>query len=179
MVAAHGVWSRGGAANESSPDERRVPIHLVLIDADACPVKEETYRVAARYTMKVLVVSKAQMRVPAAASVELVVKPGFGEVDDWIADQAGPGDAVITTDIPLAARCLAKGAVVLGPKGDEFTDASIGDALAMRELRDYLRQSGEMTGGPAAMGPKDRSRFLGKLDQVLSALRRNFPTQTA
>jgi uncharacterized protein YaiI (UPF0178 family) len=110
-------------------------------------------------------------------AVELVVRPGFGEVDDWIADQAGLGDVVITADIPLAARCLAKGASVLGPKGEAFTDASIGNALAMRELREYLRQSGEITGGPAAMGPKDRSRFLNKLDQVLSALRRNYPAQ--
>ena len=89
-------------------------------------------------------------------AVELVVKPGFGEVDDWIAEQAGPGDAVVTSDIPLAARCLPKGAAVIGPKGNVFTEGTIGDALAMREPRDYLRQSGEITGGPAAMGPKDR-----------------------
>lgn len=158
-----------------TPTERRPPIHTVYIDADACPVKEETYRVASRYALAVVVAAKAPMRVPSGGAVELVVRPGFGEVDDWIADRAGPGDAVITSDIPLAARCLKKSAVVIGPKGDEFTDATIGHALAMRELRDYLRQSGEITGGPTAMGPKDRSRFLSKLDQILAALRRNYP----
>jgi uncharacterized protein YaiI (UPF0178 family) len=149
-------------------------VHIVYIDADACPVKEETYRVAKRYSLRVIVAAKAPQRVPGGGSVELVVRPGFGEVDDWIAEQAGPGDAVVTSDIPLAARCLSKGAVVIGPKGDLFTDSTIGDALAMRELKDYLRQSGEITGGPAAMGARDRSRFLGKLDKVLSALRRNY-----
>jgi uncharacterized protein len=124
----------------------------------------------------VIVVAKTTLYVPGGTSVELVVRPGFGEVDDWIVEQAGVGDVVVTTDIPLAARCLEKGAAVLGPKGDQFTDASIGNALTMRELRDYLRQSGEITGGPAPKTAKDRSRFLSKLDELLSAVRRNHPS---
>jgi uncharacterized protein YaiI (UPF0178 family) len=144
----------------------------IYIDADACPVKEETYRVARRYALRVVVVANASLRVPADASVELVVRPGFGAADDWIADQAGPGDIVVTTDIPLAARCLAKRAQVLDPKGHPFTDNDIGSALAMRELMSDLRQAGAVTGGPAPMTQKDRSRFLAKLDEIVNAVRR-------
>ena len=122
----------------------------IYIDADACPVKDEVYRVARRYAMRVAVVANAPLRVPADALVELVVRPGFGAADDWIAEQAGPGDIVITADIPLAARCLAKEARVLDPKGHPFTDNDIGSALAMRDLMDELRQGGTVTGGPAA-----------------------------
>ena len=103
------------------------------------------------------------------------MRPGFGAADDWIAEQAGPGDIVITADIPLAARCLAKEARVLDPKGHPFTDNDIGAALAMRDLMDELRQGGAMTGGPAPMTPKDRSRFLSKLDETINAVRRAFP----
>ncbi len=101
----------------------------IYIDADACPVKDEVYRVARRYAMPVRVVANAPMRVPADARVELVVRPGFGSADDWIAEQAGPGDIVVTADIPLAARCLAKGARALSPKGQPFTENDIGSAL--------------------------------------------------
>src|SRR5262245_60000239 len=132
----------------------------IYVDADACPVKDETYRVARRYGMAVKVVANAPQRVPPDGLVELVVRPGFGAADDWIAEQSGPGDVVITADIPLAARALEKGALVLGPKGHPFTDGSIGEALATRELMDTLRQGGAVTGGPSAMTPKDRSRFL-------------------
>src|SRR5216683_1223674 len=107
---------------------------LIYIDADACPVKDEVYRVARRYEMRVVVVAKSGIFVPIEPRVELVVRSGFGEVDDWIAEQAGPGDIVITADIPLAARCVVKQAWVLGPKGDVFTDKDIGSALAMRNL---------------------------------------------
>jgi uncharacterized protein YaiI (UPF0178 family) len=144
----------------------------IYIDADACPVKEETYRVARRYALRVVVVANASLRVPADASVELVVRPGFGAADDWIADQAVPGDIVVTTDIPLAARCLAKRAHVLDPKGHPFTDNDIGSALAMRELMSDLRQAGAVTGGPAPMTQKDRSRFLAKLDEMVNGVRR-------
>jgi uncharacterized protein len=144
----------------------------IYIDADACPVKEETYRVARRYAMSVKVVANAPLRVPAEPSVELVVRPGFGAADDWIAEQSGPGDVVITADIPLAARALEKGALVLGPKGYPFTDGSIGEALATRDLMDTLRQGGAITGGPSAMSPRDRSRFLSKLDEMINAVRR-------
>jgi uncharacterized protein YaiI (UPF0178 family) len=144
----------------------------IYIDADACPVKEEVYRVGRRYGLRVAVVANAPLRVPAEELVELVVRSGFGAADDWITEQAGPGDIVITADIPLAARCLAKGACVLDPKGHPFTDNDIGSALAMRDLLDELRQGGIVTGGPAPMTPKDRSRFLSKLDEVVNAVRR-------
>jgi uncharacterized protein len=147
----------------------------IYIDADACPVKDEVYRVARRYAMPVKVVANAPLGVPADALVELVVCPGFGAADDWIAEQAGPGDIVVTADIPLAARCLDKGARVLGPKGHPFTDNDIGSALAMRELLDELRQGGAVTGGPAPMTAKDRSRFLSKLDETINAVRRAHP----
>jgi uncharacterized protein YaiI (UPF0178 family) len=144
----------------------------IYIDADACPVKDEVYRVARRYTMRVAVVANAPLRVPPDPLVELVVRPGFGTADDLIAEQSGPGDIVITADIPLAARCLARGALVLGPKGNPFTDNDIGSALALRGLMDELRQGGVVTGGPAPMTPKDRSRFLSKLDEAVNAVLR-------
>jgi uncharacterized protein YaiI (UPF0178 family) len=147
----------------------------LYIDADACPVKNEVYRVARRYGMRVAVVANAPLRVPADALVELVVRPGFGAADDWIAEQAGPGDIVITADIPLAARCLAREARVLDAKGHPFTDKDIGEALALRELMDELRQGGTITSGPAPMTPKDRSRFLSKLDEMVNAVRRTQP----
>ncbi len=147
----------------------------IYIDADACPVKDEVYRVAARYGMCVAVVANAPLRVPAVSNVELVVRPGFGAADDWIAEQAGAGDVVVTADIPLAARCVAKGARVLDPKGREFTDRDVGAALATRDLMEQLRQSGVATGGPAPMTPKDRSRFLSKLDEAVNAARRAHP----
>src|SRR5436853_5607839 len=150
-------------------------MRTIYIDADACPVKSEVYRVAQRYALRVAVVANAPLRVPADALVELVVRTGFGAADDWIAVQAGPGDIVITADIPLAARCLDKGARVLGPKGHPFTDNDIGSALAMRELMDELRQGGAVTGGPAPMTAKDRSRFLSKLDEAVNAARREHP----
>src|SRR5258707_2884738 len=121
-------------------------MHTIFIDADACPVKDEVYRVAGRYKMAVKVVANAPLRVPADALVEMVVRSGFGAADDWIAEQAGPGDIVITADIPLAARCLTKEARVLDPKGRLFTDNDIGSALALRNLMDGLRQRGTATG---------------------------------
>lgn len=148
---------------------------IIYVDADACPVKEEVYRVARRYAMRIAVVANSPMRVPADAPVELIVRSGFGAADDWIAEQVGPGDVVITADIPLAARCLEKDALVLDPKGQPFTDRDIGHALGMRELMNELRQGGVVTGGPAPMTPKDRSRFLSKLDEAINAVRRAFP----
>ena len=148
----------------------------IYIDADACPVKDETYRVAKRYAMRVVVAANQPMRVPTDPLVELVVRSGSAIVDDWIVEQVGPGDIVITTDIPLAARCLEKSARVLGPKGNPFTEGGIGNALAMRDLMDMLRQSGNITGGPAPMTAKDRSRFLSKLDEMVNAVRRESAT---
>ncbi len=147
---------------------------IVYVDADACPVKDEVYRVARRYAVRVVVVANAPLRVPADPLVELVVRTGFGAADDWIAEQAGPGDIVVTADIPLAARCLDRHARVLDPKGRPFTDNDIGSALAMRDLMGALRQGGAVTGGPAPMTAKDRSRFLAKLDEAIVAVRREF-----
>jgi uncharacterized protein len=151
---------------------------IIYIDADACPVKDEVYRVARRYEMRVLVVTNASMRVPTDALIELIVRSGFGEVDDWIAEQAGQGDIVITADIPLAARCLAKEARVLDPRGYALTDNDIGAVLGMRDLLSELRKDGTVTGGPAPMTPKDRSRLLSKLDEMVNAVRRAYPPAT-
>ena len=146
---------------------------IIYIDADACPVKDEIYRVAARYDARVVVVANSGIFVPARPGIERVVVPGGLDVaDDWIAERAGAGDVVVTADIPLADRCLRRGATVLGPRGIPFTDESIGEALATRELLDTLRQSGMVGTGPPPFGPKDRSRFLGKLDEVIQAIRR-------
>jgi uncharacterized protein len=153
-------------------------MHTIYIDADACPVKEETYRVARRYSMRVVVVANAPLRVPSDGSIALIVQPGFGAADDYIAEQVGQGDIVITADIPLAARCLAKNALVLGPKGHPFTDNDIGSALALRDLLSDLRQGGAVTGGPSPMVPKDRSRFLSKLDEMINSVRNQYPSRT-
>ena len=150
-------------------------MQTIYIDADACPVKDEVYRVARRYAMRVVVVANTALRVPADALVKMVVCPGFGAADDWIADQAGPGDILVIADIQLAARCLARQARVLDPKGKAFTDDDIGSAIALRNLMDELRQGGAVTGGPAAMTPRDRSRFLSKLDEAINAVRRAYP----
>jgi uncharacterized protein len=150
----------------------------IFVDADACPVKDEVYRVARRYLVRVVVVANAPLRVPSGKWVELTVRSGFGAVDDWIADQAGMGDIVVTADIPLAARCLAKGAQVLDPTGHPFTDNEIGAALATRELLEGLRQRGEVTGGPAPMTPMDRSRFLSKLDEAVNRVLRAGPPRS-
>jgi uncharacterized protein YaiI (UPF0178 family) len=145
----------------------------IYVDGDACPVKEETYRVARRHQVKVYVVSNSTLRVPREELIELVVVRGrFDAADDWIVEHIGDGDVAITADIPLAERCLRQGARVLGPKGDEFTEDAIGDAMATRALLDMLRQSGEIGGGPAPFVKADRSRFLSKLDETLHALRR-------
>ncbi len=144
---------------------------MIYIDADACPVKEETYKVADRYSVDVCVVANTWMRTPHNKRVTLQVVTGdFDAADDWIADHAGPGDIVVTGDIPLAARCIQSGARVLGTRGDEFTEAGIGDALAMRALNDHLRQTGEITGGPAPMDKRSRSRFLSRLDEIINAI---------
>ena len=148
---------------------------IIYIDADACPVKDEIYRVARRYSMRVIVVANASLWVPADALFELVVRTGFGAADDWIAEQCGPGDIVVTADIPLAARALAKNARVIDSKGYALTDSDIGPALAMRNLMEQLRLTGEAKGGPSPMTPRDRSRFLSKLDELVNAVRREHP----
>ena len=145
----------------------------IFVDGDACPVKDETYVVATRYGVPVALVSNSRMHVPEGLGVELVlVGEGPDAADDWIAERATSGDIVITTDIPLAARCLERGARVLGPKGREFTESSIGTALAKRQLLSELREMGEMTGGPAPLEKKHRSQYLQLLDRVIQTLRR-------
>jgi uncharacterized protein YaiI (UPF0178 family) len=145
----------------------------IYIDADACAVKEEIYRVALRYDLHVFVVANSVLRVPAGDWVQAVLPPeGFGSVDDWIAEHAETGDIVVTADIPLAERCLRKGARVIGPKGHAFTEDSIGEAMATRALMDELRQMGTVTGGPSPMARQDRSRFLSRLDETINAIRR-------
>jgi uncharacterized protein len=149
----------------------------IYIDADACPVKEEVYRVAQRYGIKVFVVANAPIRVPAEDLIELVVvRGGFDAADDRIVESVAAGDIVITTDIPLADRCIRSGARVLGPKGLEFTEDAIGDALATRALLEMLRQSGAFGGGPAPFAKADRSRFLAKLDELIHAVRKGKKT---
>ena len=146
----------------------------IYVDADACPVKEEIYRVARRYSTKVFVVSNSPLRVPREETIEFVgVSGGFDVADDWIAERARTGDIVITADIPLAGRCLQQGARVLGPTGLEFAEDAIGDALATRALLDMLRQSGDFRGGPSPFAMSDRSRFLSKLDELVHAARRD------
>jgi len=143
----------------------------VYVDADACPVKEETYRVAARYGLPVTLVANTWMRVPGDGSVELVVVKGdLDAADDWIAEHAGEGDVVITADVPLAARCVAKGARVIAPRGKEFSEDSMGDALATRDLLAQLREAGVVSTGPPPFEKRDRSRFLQSLDTVIRSL---------
>ena len=148
----------------------------VYVDADACPVKAEVYRVAERHGVKVLVVSNSLMMVPRASFIEQVVVPaGLDVADDWIAERAGPRDVVVTADVPLAARCVKAGAAVLTPTGKPFTESSMGLALATRNLLDELRSSGTVTGGPKPFSARDRSAFLGALDRALNRIRRGQP----
>jgi hypothetical protein len=145
----------------------------IFIDADACPVKEEAYRVARRYGLKVWLVSNSWMQAPREPLIEqVVVDAGPDVADDWIAERAGPRDVVITNDIPLADRCLKAGAAVIKPNGQPFTTDSIASALAGRMIGEHLRSMGEITGGPKPFGPADRSRFLQALDQAVVKARR-------
>lgn len=145
----------------------------IYIDADACPVKDETYKVAARYQIKSFVVANKWQNVPIDPLIEMkVVSGNFDAADDWIVEQVTRQDIVITTDILLADRCVKKQARVISPKGHEFTEDNIGSAVANRELMQNLRHMGEMRGGPAKMDKKSRSEFLGKLDQVIQALKK-------
>jgi uncharacterized protein YaiI (UPF0178 family) len=145
----------------------------IYVDGDACPVKSEVYRVALRHDLKVYVVSDGALRAQAPGRVEFIrVRQGYNAADDWIAERAQAGDIAITTDIPLADRCLKKGARVVAPNGREFTEDSIGEALAKRELMDHLRQMGSVTGGPPPFVPADRSRFLARLEEAIQAIRR-------
>ena len=144
----------------------------IFVDADGCPVKQEVYRVAKRYGVKVTLVSNSRMRSPQEDWLEIVVVDGqFNAADDWIVEHVSENDIVITGDIPLASRCLEKGAQVLAPTGRVFTRDSIGEALASRELLSHLRNLGNITGGPSPFEKRDRSRFLQRLDEMIQAVR--------
>ena len=149
-----------------------MPIEI-FIDADACPVKDEVYRVAARYRLKTYLVANSFMRVPRDPLIEqIVVAAGPDAADDWIAGRAGASSIVVTSDIPLASRCVKAGATVLTSTGRRFTEASIGMALATRNLMDHLRETGETTSGPKAFSARDRSNFLSALDNAVVQLRK-------
>ena len=142
----------------------------VYIDADGCPVKDEVFKVAKRYRLRVTAVSNTRMKIPFDALFRAqVVSDDFDAADNWIVDHCGAVDIVVTADILLAARCLEKGSRVLDPKGRVFTENSIGSALVNREVAGYLRDLGEISGGPAPFQPRDRSNFLQKLDALVQA----------
>lgn len=147
-------------------------IHI-LVDGDACPVKDEIYKVAWRHEVPVTIVSNSWFRVPDHPLIErVVVGAGFDEADDWIAERAAPGTIVITGDILLADRCLKAGAAVIAPNGKPFTANSIGAAVATRAIMADLRSGIGQTGGPAPFAKTDRSRFLASLDEALVRLKR-------
>ena len=145
----------------------------IFVDADACPVKEEVYRVAGRYGLAVTVVANSWMRVPGDARIAFeLVKGDFDAADDWIAGRVQPGDIVITADIPLASRCLKAAALVIGPSGRPFTEDNIGGVVATRNLLSELRGAGEITGGPKPLTKQDRALFLQQLDEAIQRVRR-------
>ena len=145
----------------------------IFVDADACPVKDEVYRVAQRYGLKVVLVSNTWLRAPNEEWLELVVVGAeLDDADAWIVEHVTEEDIVVSADIPLAALCLEKGAGVLGPRGRPFTEDSIGGALATRELMSQLREMGEVSGGPPPFEKRDRSQFLQALDQMIHTRRR-------
>jgi uncharacterized protein YaiI (UPF0178 family) len=146
---------------------------LLYIDADACPVKDEAYRVAGRHGARVFVVCNGGINVPREDWIErVIVAAGPDAADDWIAERAGRGAVVVTADVPLAARCVKAGAEVLAPNGKAFDEGAIGMALATRNLMDSLRSAGEITGGPKPFSPRDRSAFLSALDRTFVRLKR-------
>jgi uncharacterized protein YaiI (UPF0178 family) len=149
------------------------PAIRIFVDADACPVKEEVYRVAERYGLKVFVVANSFMIVPRSDMIErVIVSEGPDVADDWIVARAGSSDIVITADIPLAGRCVKKGTTVIGPTGKPFDDDSIGMALATRDLLTGLRSAGATTRGPPPLTRQDISRFLSALDLAVTRLKR-------
>jgi uncharacterized protein YaiI (UPF0178 family) len=146
----------------------------IFIDADACPVKAETYRVAERYGIQVFLVSNSYISAPRETFIErVVVGSGPDAADDWIAERVGPGCIVVTADIPLASRCIKAGARMIAPNGRILDEAAIGMALATRNLMDDLRSAGQITAGPKSFQPRDRSNFLSSLDLLVTQLKRS------
>lgn len=146
----------------------------IYIDADGCAVKDEVYKVAARYNLKVIVVANQHLSLPLSANIEMkVVSGNFDAADDWIAETIEKKDILITSDLLLAERGVKRGARVLGPKGNELDEENIGSALAMRELNSHLRDLGHKKTGPSAMEKKHRSQFLSSLDRVIQSIKRS------
>jgi uncharacterized protein YaiI (UPF0178 family) len=155
------------------PEQKQPAAIRIFVDADACPVKPEIYRVAERYALHVYVVANAFMAVPRSDTIERIVVPEGPDVaDDWIVERVTPSDIVVTADIPLAGRSLRKGATVIGPTGKPFDDNSIGMALATRDLLTDLRSAGATTRGPPPLSRQDISRFLSALDLAVVRLKR-------
>lgn len=151
----------------------------IYVDADACPVKDEIYKVAERHGLPVSIVAGGFIRVPQHPLIERIAAgSGMDAADDWIAERARDGDIVITADIPLASRCVKAGATVIAPNGKPFTEQSIGMTLAMRNLMTDLRSSGEITGGPRGFTPRDRSTFLSALDSAIRRIARGRAAST-
>jgi uncharacterized protein YaiI (UPF0178 family) len=145
----------------------------IYVDADACPVKDEVYRVAARHRLPVVVVAVGFIRVPQDPLIERVAAGANPDAaDDWIAERAGKTDIVVTADVPLAGRCVKAGATVIAPNGRPFTEDSMGMTLAVRNLMHDLRSAGEVTGGPRPFTPRDRSAFLSALEEAIRRLQR-------
>ena len=158
----------------TSAENTRAAGITILVDADACPVKDEIYRVAERHGLAVAIVANAPIFVPRVDWVaRILVDAGPDVADDWIAERARAGTIVITADIPLASRCVKAGATVIAPNGKPFSEASIGAALATRNLMEALRSAGEVTGGPRPFAPRDRSAFLSALDLAIQRLKRS------
>jgi uncharacterized protein len=148
------------------PDQSTMTAPTILVDADACPVKHEILKVAERHGLKTIFVANSGLRPSRDPMVvNVIVSAGFDAADNWIADHAVAGDIVITADVPLAVRCVDKGALVTGPQGRVFDRANIGMASAMRDLGQHLRETGESKGYNAAFSPRDRSAFLETLDR--------------
>ncbi len=145
----------------------------IYIDADGCPVKDETYKVAMRYKLNIFVVANKHINIPLHPQIEMVVVPGkFDAADDWIVEHITKDDIAITADILLADRLVKKEARVLGPKGKEFNEENIGMAVASRDLMAHLRQTGEIVGGQKPISQKDKSYFLQTIDQIIQSIRR-------
>lgn len=159
-------------------EAQKLTVIRIFVDADACPVKNEIYRVAERYGLQVYVVANSFMAVPRNALIErVIVSEGPDIADDWIAERAGANDIVVTADIPLAGRCVSNGASVIGPTGKPFTDNSIGMAMATRDLLTDLRAAGATTRGPPPLTRQDISRFLSALDLAVVRLKRKLAEQ--
>ncbi len=160
---------------DPTPEPSDAPI--IYVDADACPVKDEAVRVAERHGLVIYFVSNSFMRLPEGPLIRrMVVAEGADAADDWIAERILARDIAVTADIPLAARCIKRGAQVIGPTGQPFTEAGIGMALAMRDLKAHLRETGESKGYNASFSRADRSRFLQELEMAVQRARKRTPT---